>query len=51
MFPETTVEVTGRDAPPLASLSPADFRVVNGVLDKIARKVRAAEFEGNRGSA
>lgn len=24
-------------------------RVVNGVLDKIARKVRAAEFEGKRG--
>ena len=26
-------------------------RVVNGVLDKIARKVRAAEFEGKRGTA
>ena len=26
-------------------------RVVNGVLDKIARKVRAAEFEAKRGSA
>lgn len=26
-------------------------RVVNGVLDKIARKVRAPEFEGKRGTA
>ncbi|MGL4396899.1 MAG: transcription antitermination factor NusB [Hyphomicrobium sp.] len=26
-------------------------RVVNGILDKVARKVRAAEFEGKRGLA
>ena len=26
-------------------------RVVNGVLDKIARKLRAKEFEGKRGTA
>ncbi|HQZ29559.1 MAG TPA: hypothetical protein PK648_15550 [Verrucomicrobiales bacterium] len=35
MCPETTVEVTGKETPPLAALSPADFRVVKMKFAKV----------------
>ena len=35
MNPDATVEVTGKDAPPLAALSPADFRVVKMKFAKV----------------
>ena len=35
MYPDATVEVAGKDAPPLAALSPADFRVVKMKFAKV----------------
>lgn len=35
MCPETTVEVTGKETPPLAALSPADFRVTKMKFAKV----------------